>query len=110
MIKFVLFIFLILSVQKLSSGSENSKFSRQIRQTNNCGIAGTGKGLINNGESFERGKWPWMVAMLRKVSNSTSKFFCGGNLISRDKVLTGEIKRLFMKICSDSELRLKFGI
>lgn len=52
-----------------------------------CGVPSKTVSLIHRGGDFNRGKWPWMAALLLKV-NSEQRFFCGGVLISKTKVLT----------------------
>ena len=49
-----------------------------------CGVPSQSIGLIIKGNNFDRGKWPWMTAVMLKVDNK-NKFICGGVLISRTK-------------------------
>lgn len=56
---------------------------------------GCGKGLnvtplIIGGEGFERGSFPWLVALLY-TGKSEQSFFCGGVLVNNVTVLTGKI-------------------
>lgn len=53
----------------------------------NCGVPSKSVGLIVNGKDFNRGKWPWMAALMLRFENG-NKFFCGGVLVSKKKVLT----------------------
>lgn len=46
-------------------------------------------GLIVEGYKFTRGAWPWMVALMFKRDEEPLKFFCGGTLVSPNKVVTG---------------------
>lgn len=59
------------------------------RSGGECGIPSQSASLIIRGNDFQRGAWPWMVALLTK-SSSPPKLFCGAVLVSRTKVLTGE--------------------
>ena len=56
-----------------------------------CGIPSQITSLIVGGNNFQRGAWPWMVAIMKKAT-SPPTFFCGGVLISNTKVVTGELK------------------
>lgn len=54
-----------------------------------CGVPSQSTSLVVGGKEFTRGTWPWMVALMQK--NSTPpKLFCGGVLVSANKVVTGE--------------------
>lgn len=78
--------------------STDLKRHRFKRQGSSCGVNyKKGVGLIFGGEKFERGTWPWMVAMLNRQSKMDNKFFCSGTLVSSSKVVTGEkeIKTFF---------------
>lgn len=52
-----------------------------------CGTTSYSVGHIVGGAEAKPGQWPFMAAL---VMRSTKQFFCGGNLISRRHVLTGE--------------------
>lgn len=67
----------------------NETLSRLKRNDANCGIPSQATSLIISGYGFQRGTWPWMVALLEKTT-SPPKLFCGGVLVSTTKVLTGE--------------------
>ena len=56
-----------------------------------CGIPSQITSLIIRGNDFQRGAWPWMVALMTKKTSPPS-FFCGGVLVSSTKVLTGELQ------------------
>jgi secreted trypsin-like serine protease len=50
---------------------------------------------VNRGSSFkmidfERGSYPWMVALMYIKDTKSPSFFCGGSLISKKHVLTGK--------------------
>lgn len=51
----------------------------------NCGTVGQSSSFIVNGVSSKRGAWPWL-ASIHKVKGD--QFFCGGNLIAPNVVLT----------------------
>jgi hypothetical protein len=56
-----------------------------------CGMAAGGNDkvpLIQNGLSYERGEWPWLVAVYKRNDGSLT-FKCGGTLISDRHVVTG---------------------
>lgn len=54
-----------------------------------CGNSVQHRGFIIFGNSFQKGCYPWIVAMLtRKLGPLT--FFCGGTLVSLKHVVTGE--------------------
>jgi secreted trypsin-like serine protease len=73
----------------------NSTLSRFKRQTSSCGVpTSKSSGLIYNGETFEKGLWPWIVALVNREA-TPAKFFCAGTLISRTQVITGEILNFF---------------
>lgn len=73
----------------LCSSALDIKLDRFTRQASSCGVPNTqGSGLIYGGDSFSKGAWPWMTALLFRKA-STPKFFCAGTLISKTKVVTG---------------------
>lgn len=80
-----LFIFLSIFTCVLSSSVNQTRLKRDNEV---CGFPSQVTSLIIGGDSFQRGTWPWMVAMMRKTM-SPPKFFCGGILVSLNKVLTG---------------------
>lgn len=45
------------------------------------------------GEKFDRGDFPWMVALYRIAHRSQAKYFCGGTVISNRHVLTGKMNQ-----------------
>lgn len=86
---FKLIVLALVSSEYVASSvlSNETTINRQIRQSSSCGVPyREGTGLIIGGQNIERGSWPWMVALLGK---SSGKFFCGGTLISKTKVVTG---------------------
>lgn len=65
--------------------------TRSTSLNQNCGVSSAlGIGLIVNGQGFDRGKWPWMVALMKKRKSEPPRFFCGGTLVSATRVLTGK--------------------
>lgn len=67
----------------------NAKSMRLRRSTHTCGVPKRISGLIIRGQSFSRGSFPWIVALLYKQTEPPS-FFCGGTLISSTFVLSGK--------------------
>lgn len=53
----------------------------------NCGTVPGGAGFIIKGQHFDRRKWPFIAALMLRTENTT-KFFCGGTIISAKNVLT----------------------
>lgn len=56
--------------------------------TETCGKKYEGAGLVYGGEPVEAHSWPWLIALWNVLEN---KLFCGGNLVSEQHVITGEI-------------------
>lgn len=73
----------------------NQPVQRHKRQEPSCGVPSTQASLhlsrIFDGESFDKGAWPWMVALLNRKS-TPPKFFCAGTLITNKKVVSGEFR------------------
>jgi secreted trypsin-like serine protease len=67
----------------------NRSLSRFKRNSSQCGIPSQTTSLVIGGSNFQRGSWPWMVALMQKTE-ATPKLFCGGVLISSTKILTGD--------------------
>lgn len=53
-----------------------------------CGVSKVPSGFIVRGNSFSRGEFPWIVALMQTRIQPVS-FFCGGTLISSTFVVTG---------------------
>lgn len=53
-----------------------------------CGKVSFSIGFVVGGTETIRGQWPFLVALFNL---ETSKFFCGGSLITTKHVLTGKI-------------------
>lgn len=63
-----------------SCGYIESKFT-------DCGTTSYSVGQIVEGTEAKPGQWPFMAALVMKANK---EFFCGGNLITKRHVLTGE--------------------
>lgn len=58
----------------------------------NCGVAEpTSVSLIFGGNSIARKEHPWRVALIRNTAGSW-KYICGGVLVDKNVVITGESK------------------
>lgn len=60
-----------------------------------CGTVSYSTGQIVEGTVVKKGEWPFMAAL---VEPEQRKFFCGGNLITKNHVLTGKRFVLCMKL------------
>lgn len=47
-------------------------------------------GLILKGQKLKRGDFPWIVALLYRHDIRTTKYFCGGSVISPALVISGK--------------------
>lgn len=70
--------------------------SKRASNSERCGTPSQSTSLVINGNDFQRGNWPWMVALMLKTT-TTPRLFCGGVLVSANKVLTGEVQALQAK-------------
>lgn len=63
-----------------------------------CGINGSNEQfavpLVYNGYSYDKGEWPWLVAIYKTKFTSLS-YVCAGTLISDRHVVTGKICLFF---------------
>ncbi|CAO1415663.1 unnamed protein product [Diamesa serratosioi] len=82
----IVLLFVINSNANKSDIIVQSRVPRAITNSN-CGTHGTSNGLILGGRNFNRGLWPWKVALF-EVENRSRDFFCGGILISSHSVIT----------------------
>ena len=82
----------MLSATFATVNSNNVTIKRVRRNNGACGIPSQSTSLIIWGNDFPQGAWPWMVALMQKKTSPPS-YFCGGVLVSRTKVLTGELKQ-----------------
>jgi hypothetical protein len=74
--------------QNISVSTTGERFKRQ---NSVCGVASpSARSLIDGSETFSRGSWPWMVALMHKTPAKPLKFFCSGTLVTNRKVVTGE--------------------
>lgn len=63
------------------------------REISSCGVpTKLPTGLIFKGQNFTKASWPWLVALLSRKPKSQPDFFCGGTLITRSRVVTGELR------------------
>jgi secreted trypsin-like serine protease len=86
----LLTVLLVLSANESLTTTTYQINSRCKRNSNQqCGSPMQSTSLVIGGNNFQRGTWPWMVALMQKVT-SPPKLFCGGVLVSFTKVLTGE--------------------
>lgn len=88
---FLLIIVLLNINADIIRGSPFTSFLARSKRAGNvaCGIPSQSTSLIVGGSSYQRGAWPWLVALLQK-NKSPPKLFCGAVLVSQTKVLTGE--------------------
>lgn len=54
-----------------------------------CGEVKLAVPLVTSGQSTHRGQWPWHVA-LYLIEGINLSYHCGGSLVSKNKVITGE--------------------
>lgn len=71
---------------------ENSytMIDRYRRISDTCGVPKIEMGLIIRGQDFQRGSFPWIVA-LTHLDYEPPKFFCAGTLISKTFVISGKL-------------------
>jgi serine protease 56 len=70
-----------------------------------CGRKSVASGNVHGGEPAKLNEWPWLVA-LRHQNAEVNKFFCGGTLISKRHVLSGE--RMIFQSCLIDNSSLAF--
>lgn len=58
-----------------------------------CGEVKLAVPLVTSGQSTHRGQWPWHVA-LYLIEGINLSYHCGGSLVSKNKVITGELSSL----------------
>ncbi len=69
-----------------------------------CGTVSVANPLITNGQKTHHGQWPWHIA-LYKTEGINLNYLCGGSLISKNKVITGRLWLIIVKI-----VRMSAGI
>ncbi|XP_026488066.2 serine protease gd-like [Vanessa tameamea] len=76
---------------KQSDKGQNSQQPGGSLNALECGISGDGARdyvpLVYNGLSYDRGEWPWLVALYKRKFSSLS-YICAGTLISEKHVVT----------------------
>lgn len=87
---FVFLIILIFYSQFYCVSLSKADKVRVKRDAPSCAFPEVRKGFVINGTQFERGSYPWMVALMYKKDFQPPKYFCGGSLISSTHVVTGE--------------------
>lgn len=80
------FIVIVICVHSIASSSE--VLNRSLRSVDDCGVPKIKTGLIVQGQSFPRGSYPWIVALMHQ-GFKPPRFFCGGTLISNVFVISG---------------------
>ncbi len=80
----------VLAIFAIVADSDASEISgtQQMSDVDNCGLSSINTTMIAFGEDYRRGTFPWTVALMHKAPSSP-KFFCGGTLISKDYVISG---------------------
>lgn len=86
MLKNMIIIFLLVIIPQISFATRN----RLHRQTDTCGVPKIEMGMIVQGQDFIRGSLPWIVALMH-LGFSPPAFFCGGTLISKNFVISGNL-------------------
>ena len=81
---FFLSLVIILNVLELNATVSQQKIDDRV-----CGKPSQATGFIVRGKSFNRGEFPWMVALLIKLK-TPAEYFCAATLISTRHVITGK--------------------
>lgn len=74
----------------LLSCSSSEAFHVKRSASSSCEIPSVNRGLAIGGSEVARGSYPWMVALMFLKEDKPPLYFCGGSLISKKHVLTGE--------------------
>lgn len=82
-----IYIAFVISAAVVESSALSANRSRRSGDT--CGVSKSESGLIVRGKNFPRGTFPWIVALLH-TRTKPPQFFCGGTLISKIFVVSGE--------------------
>lgn len=80
-------IFITITMCALVTESTQNSHRLQ-RSADTCGVTKSQIGLIVHGQSFTRGSYPWIVALMRTES-TPPQFFCAATLISKSFVISG---------------------
>lgn len=81
-------------------GSESAQVEGHALASQICGVPKKATGLIFGGENFDRGDFPWMVALYHKtLRKRKAEYICGGSVISDRHVVTGEILYQDFEFC-----------
>lgn len=89
MIKNIITVFAICAMIAKSSAFV---VNRSRRSVDTCGIPTIKSGTVVGGEDFERGLFPWNVALLQNIdfTGLPPAHACGGTLVSRTFVISGK--------------------
>lgn len=79
---------ILISLFAIASSAEADS-SRLQSSADTCGIPKVTSGYIVRGQSFSRGNFPWIVALVYTKVRPPA-FFCAGTLISQRFVITGK--------------------
>lgn len=82
-------VFAVIIICAVVAESFALELNRLQRSVDTCGKSKIKTGLIVRGRNFSRGTFPWIVALSYK-GFGPPKFFCGGTLISKTFVISGE--------------------
>ena len=86
-LKFLLLLYVVLPQLVLGA---NGILRQRRSATRKCGdpqiasIQSHRTRRVVGGESFQRGDFPWMVALYKNVSNQAPEFLCAGTLVHGD--------------------------
>lgn len=79
-----IFIAITVFVLVAESAALNKRTQKSV---DTCGVSEGELGLIVRGQSFPRGTFPWIVALMH-TGTRPPKYFCGGTLISKNFVIS----------------------
>ena len=96
--KFLLFLCVVLPQLVISVKSTDGQRSKKWTVSKKCGNPGSDVQMrIIDGDAFERGEFPWMVALTRNVTNQAPDFFGAGTLVSFRHVITGNVRNQILR-------------
>lgn len=64
-------------------------FTQTLSQ-DDCGVRRNAVGLTIGGKDMLRGNHPWTIALMKTLDGSPPEYLCGGSLISKRHIVTGE--------------------